>query len=503
VKTRVRFAPSPTGYLHVGGVRTLLFNWLYAKKTGGTLILRIEDTDLERSTDENTRLLLRAIQELGFDYSEGVMPDGKDSGPHGPYSQSQRVAIYAKHVRDLLERNLAYFAFDTEEQIQQKRELAIKLGAVPDYDGAKLSLADAEKRIAAGERPVVRFRAPHASVFIEDALRGKIEFKSGTVEDFVLTRSPRAGEEHLGSIGMPTYNFCCVIDDHLMEMTHVIRGEDHLTNTVKQQLIYEAFGWKAPVFAHIAMVLGADKQKLSKRNGDASAQDYLDKGYLIEAIMNFLALLGWWPKGNPKTASGHPEVLNTQELISLFDFDGLQKAPGVFDVQKLQWMNGFYIKQKPLKEICQLSRPFFDQASEDIRAKVAAHSPEWFEALVDTIRGECQLLSDFPKAAALFFEATPELEPEAKLVMEQPGFGALAAELKNQLSALPETLSAESVDALQKQVGAVTGAKGKGLFMPIRVAITGRTHGPEMKKVLPLLGKAEALKRIQSITGVH
>ena len=503
MKTRVRFAPSPTGPLHVGGVRTLLFNWLYAKKTGGTLVLRIEDTDLERSTNENLKLLLKTVQELGFDYPEGVMPDGQDSGPHGPYSQSKRIDTYARHVRMLLEKGQAYFAFDTEEQIQQKRELAVKLGAVPEYDGAKLSLADAEKRIAAGEKPVVRYRAPYASVFIEDALRGKIEFKAGTVEDFVLTRSPRAGEEHLGSIGMPTYNFCCVIDDHLMEMTHVIRGEDHLANTVKQQILYDAFGWKPPVFAHIAMVLGADKQKLSKRNGDVSAHDYLAKGYLIEAIMNFLALLGWWPKGNPKTLSGHPEILSVTELIELFDFDGLQKAPGVFDVQKLQWMNGFYIKQKSLQEVCALARPFFDQAGPEIQAQIQAHSAEWFELLVDTVRGECQLLSDFPKAASLFFETTPTIEDQSKDVMAQPGFAALVAELAKQIRACSEPVTAEQVDALQKQVGAATGAKGKGLFMPIRVAITGRTHGPEMKKILPLLGKSEALKRIEAITGVH
>jgi nondiscriminating glutamyl-tRNA synthetase len=497
---RVRFAPSPTGYLHVGGVRTLLLNWLYAKKTGGQLILRIEDTDQERSTEENTRMLLRDIQDLGFDYSEGVMPDGSDQGPFAPYYQSKRVKIYTEYVQKLLDAGQAYYAFDTEEQILQKREAAVKFGRLPEYDGAKLSLAEAMARIQKGEKSVVRFRAPSRPAYIRDELRGEIEFKVGTVDDFVLTRSPRPGEEHLGTIGMPTYNFCCVVDDHLMGITHVIRGEDHLSNTVKQQLLYESFGWTPPVFVHISMVLGTDKQKLSKRNGDASVRDYIEKGYLTETLMNFLVLLGWWPKGEYKTKSGHPEIITIPEMIELFDFSGLQKAPAVFDPQKLTWMNGFYIRMMDSREVAKRAKPFILRVLGEDRASEFLKDESRYIAMIDAVKTEANVLTDFAEILPRVFSRNVTLSDEGRAVIQSLDAQKVIAEFESQFLGLSDDeLTPERIAAIEKSVSEKCGVKGKALFMPFRVSVSGVTHGPELKKILPILGRKNVIDRMKSI----
>lgn len=493
---RVRYAPSPTGHLHVGGVRTLLFNALYAKKHGGKLILRIENTDQQRSTPEHEKTLLEDVIALGILPDEG--PD--QGGDFGPYRQSDRMKIYAEHVQRLLDQNLAYPCFCSAESIAAKREAALKLSRTPIYDGtcAKISKEVAASRIKAGEKAGIRFRAPHLDIVLQDEVRGSVEFKAGSVGDFLITRSPQSTEEEvILGIGMPTYNFACVIDDHLMGMTHVIRGEDHLSNTARQLMIYDAFKWNRPKFAHTAMVLGSDRQKLSKRNGDAGAHDYLAQGYLKEALLNFLAFLGWHPGSTLTPKSGHPEVLTPEELAAAFDLDGLQKAPAVFDLEKLRWMNSQYMRLLPADRVAEEARAFFENSAiESVRVGVQSVSPEWFTRMVDLLRMDHALLSELPEASRIFFEDAPVLDATSKDALSGEESKAVLIALESAIDAAQE-LTPEVFLGIQKQVGLTAQVKGKQLFMPIRIATTGATHGPEVKNVVPLLGKARVLKRIR------
>jgi nondiscriminating glutamyl-tRNA synthetase len=493
---RVRFAPSPTGYLHVGGARSMLFNHLYARKHGGTLVLRIEDTDQERSTKESEVMVISDLKRLGFKPDESP----EVGGPHSPYRQSERLKMYGKYAKELLDKDQAYYCFCPDEVLTQKRELAMKLGRPPVYDGtcAKIPPLEAKARIAKGDKAGMRFRAFSKEYILHDKVKGDVRFPPDVVGDFFITRTPKdKASEIAEGIGMPVYNFCCVVDDHLMGITHVIRGEDHLSNNSRQLQIYDAFGWELPEFAHVAVVLGSDRQKLSKRNGDSSVFEYLNNGYLPEALLNFLALLGWNPGADIKPSSGHPELFTMEEMISYFSMDGLQKAPAIFDVQKLNWMNGQYIRSLPVADIAARSRSFFEEAG--WKTALEAHSHEWYLGVVETIRGECTMLKDLPVSARFFIEPNPAIEDAAKAVLVDPANSAVFTALSAEVAALPETLTAELVDALQKSVGAKSGAKGKGLFMPIRAATTGRTHGPELKKVFPLLGKAALVERMSAI----
>lgn len=509
---RVRFAPSPTGYLHVGGARTLLFNWLYAKKMGGTLVLRIEDTDQNRSTRESEKMILSDIDRLGLDYTEGPSM----GGPFPPYRQSERLSIYADLAKKLLNERKVYYCFCSDDVLTQKREAALKLGKTPHYDGtcARLAPEEALQKITQGAKAGLRFRAPQKTYVLKDHVRGQVEFKEGMVGDFFITRTPRENEQEIASgIGFPVYNFCCVIDDHLMEISHVIRAEEHLSNTIRQLMIYDAFGWAIPEYVHTSLILGADRQKLSKRSGDVSVYEYLEKGYLPEALLNFLSLLGWWPPQGIKPVSGHPEILTREELISAFGFEGLQKAAAVFDVLKLNWMNGYYIHHMPLKEITRRAMPFFEKsgflggelAGGGVTALSLAENSgqpleEWLEAVVDAVRGEVALLGQLPEAARLFFEATPTLDVEARAVLNDPQAKTVVDSLISELQTQTDRISVADVEALPKKIAASTGIKGKSLFMPMRAVITGRTHGPELKKILPLLGRQNVLNRIQNLS---
>ncbi len=490
-EVRVRFAPSPTGYLHVGGVRTLLLNWLYAKKSGGKIILRIEDTDQERSTPEAEVKMRDDIRALGLTFDEG--PD--EGGDAGPYRQSERIKIYQEFAEKLVAEGKAYYCFHTPEQITEMREAAIKMGQPPhilDEQIKPLLKEEVEDRLKKGERAGLRFRVPKRDMVLEDLVRGRIDFKAGSIGDFFITRSPRGHEKEIGRVGYPVYNFACAIDDALMKMTHVLRGEDHLTNTLKQLFLFEAMGFTPPKFAHIAMVLGADRQKLSKRNGDVSSKDYLEKGYLPEAIINFLSLLGWWPSSDLKPRSGHPEIIALDELISSFDLKGLQKSAAVFDTQKLNWMNGQYIKNMDIKELAKRAHPFFEKSNISLEGKTEA----WFEQLLGVIRGEVQLMGQLPDAAQLFFDSRPELEEEGKAVLVNEEASNVVQRFRDKIKELSADITEDEVVPLQKGIGKETGTKGKGLFMPIRVAVTGKTHGPELKLILPLLGNQEILNRI-------
>ncbi len=488
---RVRFAPSPTGYLHVGGARTLLFNWLYAKKMDGVLVLRVEDTDQARSTRESEEMILSDIHRLGLDYQEGPSL----GGAHEPYRQSERLDIYAHYAKKLLAEDKVYYCFCTNDLLTQKREAAMKLGRTPHYDGtcARIPFEEAQKKVDSGKKAGLRFRAPQKSYVLQDHVRGRVEFKEGMVGDFFITRSPSEHEKEIAKgVGFPVYNFCCAIDDYLMKMSHVIRAEEHLSNSVRQLMIFEALGWQPPEYAHIALVLGTDRQKLSKRSGDVSVFEYLEKGYLPEALLNFLVLLGWWPEAGLKPVSGHPEILSREEMIAAFNLEGLQKSSAVFDIQKLQWMNSYYIRHLPLAEIAQRALPFFERSG----FKRVGRSQEWFESMIDTVRGEVALLSELPQAAELFLDSIPALEPEAKSVLEGTQAKQVVEALISELRSVAGDLSVAFVAALPGKISAVTGAKGKSLFMPMRAVITGKTHGPELKQVLPILGREVVLNRI-------
>src|ERR687883_39637 len=338
---RVRFAPSPTGRLHVGNARTALFNWLLARGHGGTFILRIEDTDVERSTRESEAAILRDLQWLGLDWDEG--PD--KGGPHGPYRQSERLHLYESYAMELLNADAAYFCFCTAAQLEAERQAALAAGRPARYAGTCRALPrdHAQARIDAGERPAIRFRIPaNRDVIFKDVVRGDVRFNTEVIGDPVIVRAD----------GHPAYNFAVVIDDALMEVTHVIRGEDHISNTPRQILVYEALGFAAPAFAHLALVMGPDHSPLSKRHGATSVAEFRSKGYLPEALVNYLALIGWSP--------GHDEeLLPIDELARRFSLDAVGKSAGVFDLEKLAWVNRHYIKLADPRRLAELAVPFF------------------------------------------------------------------------------------------------------------------------------------------------
>ena len=340
---KVRFAPSPTGFLHIGRARTALFNWLYARNQGGQFILRIEDTDQERSTLEANHAIFRGLEWLGLDWDEGP----NIGGNYGPYYQTQRLEIHQKHARQLLDEDKAYYCFCTPEELDEKRKEASKRKEAPRYDGKCRKLPDAEIKMleSAGRPKVIRFRLPAVGeTVVHDLVRDKASFQNDLLDDFVIIKSD----------GFPTYNFACVVDDHLMEISHVIRGDDHLSNTPRQILLYQAFGWKPPKFAHIPMILGKDKARLSKRHGATSVIAYSDMGYLPEAMLNYIARLGWGFKDQ--------EVFSRGELIQKFSLKGVTRSPAVFDTDKLNWLNGKYIRQILPERLIDLCEPLLIEA---------------------------------------------------------------------------------------------------------------------------------------------
>ncbi len=516
-EVRVRYAPSPTGYLHVGGARTVLFNWLFAKATNGKFILRIEDTDQARSTRQSEQLHIEDIRGLGLIYDEG--PD--IGGPFGPYRQSERLSFYAQYAKELLDLNRAYFCFCSDELLTQKRETAMKLGKVPQYDGTcrDLPKEEALMRKQAGEKATVRFKAPVKEYKLQDAVRGEVIFQPQMVGDFVLLRND----------GMPVYNFCCVVDDHLMKISHVLRAEEHLSNTVRQMMLYETFNWPMPVFAHCSLIVGADKQKLSKRHGDTSVHEYIQEGFLKEALLNFLILLGW-------SAPDNKEILNIQEMIERFSLKRLHKPPCVFDLKKLEWMNGQYIRSLPLSEITERALPFLKElpiesvppedlrdanptkthedlqdanptkTHEDLRDANPTQYKEWLEKAFDTIRGQLIKLKDAPRYLSFYFNETFKIDEEAKKICQEPHFALVVKAFKAELELIIQNpvknlYNEEDFTTLQESVKFKTGVMGKNLFMPIRIAMTGQTHGPELKLVFPLLGVKKIFERVKKILG--
>ena len=466
---RVRFAPSPTGQLHVGNVRTAIFNWFLARGSGGTFVLRIEDTDVVRSTRESEASVLHDLRWLGLEWDEG--PDV--GGAHGPYRDSERLHLYQSYAKELLSAGSAYFCFCSTAQLDADRQAAVAEGRPALYPGTcrRLSIEQAQARMTAGDRPAIRFRVPEGrDVVFTDAVRGEVRFSGDVIGDPVIVRAD----------GHPAYNFAVVVDDALMEITHVIRGEDHISNTPRQILLYEALGFTPPEFAHLALVMGPDHSPLSKRHGATSVAEFRAKGYLPEALVNYLALIGWSP-GNDD------ELLPVDELARRFSLARVGHSAGVFDEEKLAWANRHYLKMADPERIAVLSVPFFADAgiamAPDARGlEFLAQAVGMATASVDRLNqipGRLALLFDYDAGAAL---AAPGVRDE----MRADGARAVAVALAEELASAPR-LDRETFRAVANQVKAKTGQKAKALFHPIRIVLTGRAEGPELDLAIPAI----------------
>jgi glutamyl-tRNA synthetase/nondiscriminating glutamyl-tRNA synthetase len=472
---RVRFAPSPTGHLHVGNARTALFNWLIARGSGGRFILRIEDTDAERSTRESEAAILRDLQWLGLDWDEG--PD--IGGPRGPYRQSERLHLYRSYSKELLQSGLAYFCFCTSAQLEAERQGAVAEGRPVRYPGTcrRLTADQAQARIAAGERPAVRFRVPeHEDIVFTDVVRGEVRFQTDVIGDPVIVRAD----------GHPAYNFAVVVDDALMEVTHVIRGEDHISNTPRQILLYRALGFTPPVFAHLALVMGPDHSPLSKRHGATSVDEFRSKGYLPEALVNYLALIGWSPGGGD-------ELLPREELTRRFSLQAVGKSAGVFDEEKLAWANRHYLKTADTARLASLAVPYFNEAG--YRMTPDPIGLEFLASAMPMASASVDRLDQAPGRLAFLFEFSPERALQDPGVRAELGSEAARAVV----GALAETLAAEPrldrdrFRAVASEVKSRTGQKARALFHPIRLALTARTEGPELDLAVPAIDRGASL----------
>ncbi len=475
---RVRFAPSPTGYLHVGGARTALFNWLYARHHKGVFVLRIEDTDLARSTDEATQVILDALEFLGLDWDEGP----KRGGEYGPYYQSQRLGLYREYANKLMELDRAYECYCTPEELDHRRQEQIKAGKATRYDQRCAQLTAAEKAAyrAEGRIPAIRFRALETGeTLVRDIIRGDVVFENTQIDDFVIYKSD----------GMPTYNFAVVVDDALMKITHVIRGEDHLSNTPKQIQIYEALGFPLPEFAHIPMILGPDKSLLSKRHGATSVMQFHDEGYLPEAMVNYLSLLGW---GYDDSQT----MFSKEDLVKKFSLERVSKNPAVFDLQKLEWMNGVYIRELSLEDFYEVALPFWQKAG-FLPEKVSPEQQDYALRILKELQSRLKLVEDVIDLAYYFFKDDYVYNKEiVQKILGKPQTEAILQYVYEAISAVP-VLDEEHVKPLFKAGLEKYGVKMGDLIQPIRVALTGTNISPGIYEVLELLGRDRVLARIE------
>jgi len=472
---RVRFAPSPTGFLHIGGTRTALFNYLFAKNQKGKFILRIEDTDLTRSSEEAHQQILDGLAWLGLLWDEGP---GKD-GPCGPYLQSERLAIYQKYVEKLLKEDKAYSCYCTPEELEKKREEMRKRGENPHYDGKCKNLSSEERKPLEkeGRKAVIRFRWDDEVSSIDDLIHGTVSFEQHTYDDFVIQKAD----------GSPTYNFACVVDDHLMEITHVIRGDDHLTNTPRQIALYNALGFPPPKFAHIPLILGADKSRLSKRHGATNLLEYREMGYLSESLFNFLALLGWSPGTNQ-------EILSQKELIEKFSLKRITKRNAVFNLTKLEWMNGQYIKKLTIAELVKLVRPYLEEKG---LLKGKEVEGEWLEKIVVLYQPRIRTLAQIAEDADFFFLAEVHYQKEAvEEFLRKDYVPDLLARVGERLEKVG-SFTVEEIENQMRNLADSLDMSGKDFIPPLRVALTGKTASPPLFDVIYLLGKEKTLERIR------
>ncbi|EDW20404.1 glutamate--tRNA ligase [Bacillus sp. FSL K6-4563] len=480
-EVRVRYAPSPTGHLHIGNARTALFNYLFARSQGGKFIIRIEDTDQKRNVEGGEESQLRHLQWLGIDWDESIDKDGG----YGPYRQSERNDIYKKYYDELLEKDLAYKCYCTAEELEEEREAQIARSEMPRYSGkcSHLSKEEEDKLIAEGREPSIRFRVPKGEIIkFDDMVKGDISFETDGIGDFVIVKKD----------GTPTYNFAVAVDDYLMKMTHILRGEDHISNTPKQIMIFNAFGWDVPLFGHMTLIVNENRKKLSKRDESIIQfiEQYKNLGYLPEALFNFIALLGWSPVGEE-------ELFTKEQFIDIFDVNRLSKSPALFDMHKLKWVNNQYVKALDLDQVVALTLPHLQKAGK-VSEQLSDEENTWVRKLIALYHEQLSYGAEIVELTELFFKEQIEYNQEAKEVLAEEQVPEVMASFAGQLERL-ESFTPDEIKAAIKAVQKETGHKGKKLFMPIRVAVTGQTHGPELPQSIELLGKETVLNRIKQI----
>ena len=491
-KTRVRFAPSPTGLLHVGNARTALYNWLFARHTGGEFLLRIEDTDLDRSEARHEAQLIEDLKWLGLNWDEGPRLAGEGvAGPHAPYRQSERLEIYREHTDQLLREGKAYRCFCTGEELEAERAKAVAEHRPQVYSGKcrSISPTDSDTRSAAGESFAVRLRIPDRPLRFHDIVRGDVEFANETVSDPILVRSS----------GVPVYNYVVTVDDALMEITHVIRGDDHISNTPKQVAIYEAFRWPVPQFAHLSTILGSDRERLSKRHGATSIASFREMGILPEALVNYLALLGWGAEG------GTRETFTLEELTREFKVERVTASPAVFDWAKLHWLNRHYLKQCELLRLVALAALYFESTG-FLSVNANAATVSWLEKVVALFLPSLDQLDQLPEKAAFIFRFDPEAarahEENAALLTSEAAQKVLAA-FAQRVQKATGPVTPDQFKLWMSEIKAETGAKGKELFHPVRIALTGAHSGPEFDKLIPVIEEGSRLELPMHVLNVH
>lgn len=467
---RVRFAPSPTGHLHVGGARTALFNWFFSRHERGCFVLRIEDTDVRRSSGELESGLLEDLEWLGIEWDEGPIVGGR----HAPYRQSERIEVYREYADRLLETGKLYPCFCTDGELAAKRRGMMEEGKPPKYDGTCRGLTPGEREVRRGEgRPEsLRFVVPSGEErCLQDMIRGDVVFPVDMVGDFVVIRSN----------GLPTYNFAAAVDDALMEITHVIRGEEHLSNTLRQMLVYEALGLNRPEFAHLPLILGRDRSKLSKRHGAPNIQDFRERGYPREPIVNYLAFLGWSP-GSQK------EIVTVDEIIDEFTIERVSRSPSIFDDIKLNWFSARHIRSGG-------SERYFEEASSYFPAELRKRHPRAkLREIFDIVSENLPCFSRLAEEAAPFVPGAPKMSSEARDLLR--GTGKLLKTLGEELGACREWAAGEIKEAI-KRSGRRCSVKGRDLFMPIRTALTGLMHGPELVRIIEIRGREDVLESLR------
>lgn len=488
MSVRVRFAPSPTGFVHIGSLRTALYNYLFAKRMGGEYILRVEDTDRTRLVDGAIENMLEAMAWAGVNHTEGViLGENKEVtqvGPYGPYIQSERLDIYTDYIQQLLDSGKAYYCFCSKERLDEVREKQKESGETPKYDGncRDLSKEEVEAKLAAGEEHVIRLKLPENHVIkFTDLVRGETEFNTDELDDQVLIKTD----------GFPTYHFAVVVDDHMMKITHVIRGEEWISSTPKHVYLYEAFGWEAPTFVHLPNILNKEKKKLSKRHGSVAVEDFKQKGYLPEGLVNYVALVGWSPEDNQ-------ELFTMKELEEYFSVERVSKSGGVFDTDKLNWVNQHYIKDASDEYITDLAIPFLIEAGY-ITEEDATNRYDFVKGMVSVVKEKLQYVKEVTEHVNIFFGDEVKLETEESAeFLKLEHIPTLINALEEKITASDE-ISEEFFKAMLKEIQKEHGIKGKNLFMGTRVILTGQMHGPDLPKAAAVIGKQTCLNRIQYV----
>lgn len=476
-QVRVRFAPSPTGYLHIGGARTALFNWFFARKHHGQFVLRIEDTDTQRLKEDSVAQILTSMKWLGLDWDEGP----ERGGAYGPYYQSERLELYRREAQRLIEEGKAYYCFCTPEELAQARQEQLQAGQALRYNGTcrDIPLASALKRIEAGEKAVIRLRIPDSGqITVPDLIHGKVNFRLDQLDDLIIMKSN----------AIPSYNFACVVDDHAMRISHVIRAEEHLSNTPKQVLMYEALGYEMAQFAHLPMILAPDRSKLSKRHGATSVEEFREQGFLAPAIVNYLTFLGWSP-GNDE------ELITPAETVEKFDLSKVSKKAAIYDTKKLAWFNAQYLNSMSPDDVTPAALPFLLDKGVITEAQ-AAEQYTMIKRVVDLVRTRVKTLVELTEAAEYFFKAITQYDEKGQnKYFSKPETAELLRQGRECLEQV-ENFDAQHTEEAYRQLTVKLAVKTGELIHPTRLALTGRMASPGLFEVMELLGKERCLERM-------